>query len=40
MNKFRNTGSQTGIHVPLGVHLPIWKGTFIVHLEQINFETL
>ena len=23
-------GSQTGVHVPPGVHLPIWRGTFKV----------
>jgi len=33
-------GSQPGVHVPLmGVHLPIWRGTFILQPQQINFET-
>jgi len=39
MSKFYNRGSQPGIHVPLGVYLTVWRRTFIVHLQQINFET-
>jgi len=32
-------GSQPGVHVPPGVHLPTSGGTLSVHLQQIKFET-
>jgi len=32
-------GSQPGVHVPPGVHLPYLQDTLTVHLQQIKFET-
>jgi len=29
-------GSQTGVHVPLVVHLPVWRGTFNVSNRREN----
>jgi len=31
--------TQPGVHEPLGVHLPISRGTFIAQPQQINFYT-
>jgi len=36
---FYSRGSQPGVHVPVGVHLPISKGIFDAQQQQINFET-
>ena len=32
-----NRGSETGAHVPLVVHLPIWKGTFEVSKRRKKY---
>jgi len=33
----QNRGSQTGLHVPLVVHLPIWKGAFKVSKRRKKY---
>jgi len=30
LQSFQNRGSQPGVHVPLGIYLPLWSGTFKV----------
>jgi len=34
---FSFRGSQTGVHVHLGVHLPIWRGTFMVSNRRAKY---